>query len=140
MSEGISKFRELLLTDSEFQDKLRTAAETVDGGQTAEEVFSNILSPLAAQYGITATFDEFKEYIRNLSDDSEKMSEEELQQVSGGEGKGVGVSACYAAIGVGFAGGSDFYDDDPNKNRYAGCIVIGAGQGASACVGKGYWS
>ena len=139
MNEGFDKFRELLLTDAEFQAKLGAAAESVDSGMTEEEVFSNVLTPLAAEYGITATFSEFKAYVKSLSESTDPMSPEELEQVAGGEGKGAGVSACYAAIGVGFAGGSDFYDDDPDKNRYAGCIVIGAGQGASACWGKGYW-
>lgn len=68
------------------------------------------------------------------------MNDNELEQVAGGEGKGAGVSACYAGLGVGLGGGSDFYENDPNHNMYAGCIIIGSGQGVSACMGKGYWN
>lgn len=34
MNEGLTKFRELLLTDEEFRTKIRSAAEAYKGEQT----------------------------------------------------------------------------------------------------------
>ena len=120
--EGISKFRELLLTDEEFQQKLQAAGEAYDGDQNEEAVFNNVLVPLAAQYGITATFDEFKTYMEDFS--SAEMSVEEMEQVAGGiakfNGGGLGGEAC-KAIGIG-----------------AGAVGTTAGGGACAFVGLGW--
>ena len=136
MSEGISKFRELLLTDKEFQAKLKAAAEKYDGEQTEEAMFEGILVPLASEYGISATLDELKAYQDSFNDP--EMSSDELQQVAGGskgdwEIYGFGGTLCiYGGVGIGGSGGG---------GAQSGCLVIGgsntAGGGMSECLGYG---
>ena len=126
MNKDLEKFRELLLTDEEFRNKLQTAMETYNGEQTEEAVFNTVLIPLAAEYGITATFSEFRDYIDGLN--GTEMSQDELSQVSGG-GKGYGAIACELyGLGFGFTDGS-----------LAGgaCFVGGMGIRASVCSGEG---
>ena len=125
MNEGLKKFRELLLYDKEFQGKLKAAAESYTGEQTEEAVFNGLLVPLAAEYGVTATFTEFKTYMESLSDNSE-MSREELTQVAGGD-KGFGGTLCkYIGIGGG-------------ATSNGGCLGIGGSNGYNLdlCIGEG---
>ena len=94
MNDGFNKMKELLLSDEEFRGKLKAAYEAYKGDQTDESVFNEVLVPLAAEYGITATYDEYKEYIRSVPDD-EELSPEELDQVAGGDKmKGFGGAVC----------------------------------------------
>lgn len=130
MNQDLQKFRELLITDTDFQQKLQAAAEAYTGDQTEEAVFNSVLVPIASEYGITATFDEFKEYMEKLNSDAE-MSKEELSQVAGGKanGGGLGGALCYGAgIGFGAAAGS---------KSGGGCVVVGAGWGRTVCVTVG---
>ena len=129
MNEWFWKFRELLLTDEEFRAKLNAAMEAYEGDQTEEAIFNNVLVPLAAEYGISATFEEYKAFIDGLRE--EKMSEDELEQVAGGAGKGAGagLAACLGpGVGVGGGGGS---------GAGVGCIVYGVGWGQMDCIGTG---
>ena len=129
--EGISKFRELLLTDEEFQQKLQAAGEAYDGDQNEEAVFNNVLVPLAAQYGITATYDEFKTYVESLS--GTEMSEEELSAVAGGDkanGGGFGALTC-ASLGLGIGGAASTVGGGV-------CVILGLGWKEHGCVGPGY--
>ena len=126
MNKDLEKFRELLLNDKDFQNKLQTAMENYNGEQTEEAAFDAVLVPLAAEYCITATFSEFKDYISGL--DSSEMSQDELSQVAGG-GKGYGAIACELyGLGFGFTDGS-----------LAGgaCFIGGMGIRASVCSGEG---
>ena len=66
--DEIRKFQELMSTDEEFQKKLKDALETYTGEKTDEAVFNQVLIPLASEYGITATYDEYKAYIDQLKD------------------------------------------------------------------------
>ena len=103
--------------------------EAYEGVQTEEAIFNNVLVPLAAEYGISATFEEYKAFIDGLCE--EKMSEDELEQVAGGAGKGAGAGlvACLGpGVGVGGGGGS---------GAGAGCIVYGVGWGQFDCIGMG---
>ena len=127
MNKDLEKFRELLLTDQEFQQKLQDAAEAYTGPQTEETVFDSVLVPIAAEYGITATYDEFKVYMESLNNDTE-LSKEELSQVAGG-GKGGGAVVCIA-VGVGGGGGG-------GNGTGGGCAGIGIGWGAVICSGSG---
>lgn len=126
MNEGIRKFRELLLTDEAFQQKLKAAAESYTGEQTEEALFNGVIAPLAAEYGISGTFDEFKEFVSNPGD--QEMDSAELTQVAGG-GKGAGGSLC---LGVGIGIGQTEDDDKINSH----CIAVGVG-GTGACAGVG---
>ena len=59
----LMKFRELMFTDADFQEKLKKAGEAYTGDKSEKAVFDNVLIPLAKEYGLSATFEEFKEYI-----------------------------------------------------------------------------
>lgn len=111
MNQDIQKFRELLLTDTEFQQKLQAASEAYTGDQSEEAVFNAVLVPIAAEYGITATFEEFHTYISGL--DGAEMSKDELQQVAGGDKYTTSSLTC-DGVGIGFG-------TDENGE----CIVIG---------------
>ena len=124
----ISKFRELLLTDADFQEKVRKAAEAYKGEQDEKAVFDKLLTPIAEEYGLSATFEEFKEYTEAFTDGAaSELSDDELSQVAGG--KGFGAAACAkAGIGIGYA----------SKGGISGaCFIFGGGSGFVACAGVG---
>jgi len=124
---GLEKFRELLLTDEDFRKKLKEASESYTGDKTEEAFFNNTLVPVASEYGISATYDEFKSYMEQLND--QELNSDEIAQVAGGDTKGFGATACYV-IGVGLGNTTDYVG---NK-----CVVVGAGMGgAEACAGDG---
>lgn len=129
MNEELKKFEELLKTDSVFQEKLKTAMESYTGEQTEQAVFGGVLVPLAKEYGISATFEEFKEYVADISTEDRELSEDEVNQVAGGtKGIGIGTTACLG-IGVGLGGN---YGSSTSV-----CAIVGMGGGADACVGEG---
>ena len=122
------KFRELMFTDADFQEKLKNAGEAYTGDKSEKAVFDNVLIPLAKEYGLSATFEEFKEYTKAFTGSAEgELSDDELSQVAGG--KGLGAAACASAgIGIGYA----------SKNGISGgCFVFGYGTGFVACAGVG---
>ena len=130
MNEGLEKFKELLLTDEAFQEKLKTAVENYDGEKTEEAIFHGVIEPVAAEYGITATFDEYKEYMNSLND--EELSKDELTQIAGGklEGIGLGYQSC-RVVGLGVQiGGSE--------GGGGVCTLLGYGWGDTVCCGEGY--
>jgi len=129
MNKDIERFRELLFTDEGFQAKLKTAAEAYTGEQTEEAVFNDLLVPLASEYGITATFDDFKKYLDSIKD--QELSADEIAQVAGGgkDAVGFGASGCLY-VGVGWGGGGE-------SGSAAGCAVVGFGNSAAACAGDG---
>lgn len=125
MNEGLKRFEELVKTDTAFQEKLKVAMESYSGEQTEEAVFETVLVPLAQEYGIAASYEEYLEYMKNISNQDRKLSEDEVSQIAGGT-KGFGSNFCYA---IGFGGGS------------AGgsfCLVIGGGKGTGSCYGEGH--
>lgn len=125
MNEGLQKFRELLLTDEAFQQKLKAALETYNGEQTEEAVFNSVLVPLAAEYGLFATYDEFRDFVS----EDQKMDNEELAQIAGGKTGGIGKNSCLGiGIGIG-AGGGD--------GSGGVCFAIGGGWGDYECLGSG---
>ena len=114
------RFRELFLSDESFQEKLRKAAEAYTGEKDEKAVFENVLVPVAREYGLSATFDEFKEFAGPFSRGADdELSEDELSLVAGGKGDGV-----FACAGPGFGAGSTSERDyvDP-------CFVFGMGIG-----------
>ena len=132
MNKNLEKFQQLLLSDNEFQQKLKSAAESYDGEKTEEAVFANILMPVAQEYGIEITYDEYKEYAANLS--GAKMSDAELAQVAGGDkgtnGGGIVKSNC-TGLGVGYGAGA-------GEKSGGICLLVGIGWGDTTCVGPGY--
>ena len=126
MNHDLEKFRTLLLTDTDFQKKLLAAAETYAGEWTEESFFNAVLVPIASEYGITATFDEFKEYKSGL--ENAEMSKDELQQIAGGklDGGGAGYTSC---DGVGFGFGAT-----GSAGGGGACFIIGGGKGTVSCL------
>ena len=83
--------------------------------------------PLAKEYGIAASFDEFQEYIAGIATTERELNDEEINQIAGGSKvSGFGVEACWA-VGVGVGSTEDG----------STCLAIGAGVGAGACAGEG---
>lgn len=126
------KFQELLNTDAEFQEKLKNAAEQYTGEADAEQVFENILLPLGKEYGLSATFEEFKAYLDNNAGGlSSELSEDELEQVAGGKlnAGGLGVAMC-AVIGFGAGGGA-------GSDGGGLCVAVGIGWNAVECYTVG---
>ena len=133
MISDIQKFWEMMQTDKQVQEKLRAASEAYTGEQTEEAIFEGVLVPVAKEYGISATFEEYKAFLDQLfksqSQGKSQLSEQELEQVAGGSGKetnyGVGAVACYG-FGVGLG------------NPTGLCVGIGVSDGRQgACMGKG---
>ena len=86
------RFQELLSSDAEFQEKYRKSVEAYTGEQDMKAVFENLLLPLAQEYGLSATYDEFYAYTGAFTGDTDvELSEDELQQVAGGKGSGIGL-------------------------------------------------
>ena len=122
----ILKFRELLLSDAEFQEKLRKAAEAYKGETDEKAVFDNVVIPVAGEYGLSATYEEFREYAEAFSKQaSGELSEDELTQVAGGKGDGV-VLCVSVGAGIGRL---------QTIKTKSGCFFLGMGVGI--CVYEG---
>lgn len=138
MKEDLKKFEQLLLTDVEFRKKLSAVSAAYKGEQSEEAVFEGVLVPIAAEYGISVTYEEYKEYIESLLNNKDPMSDDELRMIAGG-GKGIGATACVAGLGVGVGGGSEPKPNKPGSSYYGGCIVVGSGNAVDACWSEGYY-
>lgn len=120
------RFRELFLSDTIFQEKLRKAAEAYTGEKDEKSVFENVLVPVAREYGLSATYDEFKEYIDVFSKETDaELSEDELSQVAGGKGDGA-ILCAIVGLGIGHT---------KLESGTAGCFVLGVGAGICAYEG-----
>ena len=120
------KFRDLLSSDPEFREKFKKAAQVYSGEQDEKAVFDNLLLPLTKEYGLSATYEEFKSYIGTFAGDAEsELSEDELSQVAGGKNSGYGL--CF---GVG--GGDLFGTSEDDYYR-----LICGGVGLAWCPGVG---
>ena len=134
MNNDIIKFQELLLNDQEFQGKLKEAVKDYKGEATEEAFFQEILVPFAEEYGISASYEEYREYIEKRANEASReiLTDDELAQISGGtmgKGSGYGGLAC-SVVGIGLGGGGG------NGNGGA-CYFVGAGWGGTACWGEG---
>ncbi len=102
---------------------MKAALQNYQGEKTGEALFDAVLAPIAAEYGITASFEEFRAYQDQLANDDEALSDDEVAQVAGGDGFGTG--ACYfIGVGLGIQQGNL-------------CILVGCGIGYAACMEKG---
>ena len=116
-------------TDAAFQEKLKAAMESYTGEQSEEAVFEAVLVSLAKQYGISASFEEYKEYVANISTEDRELSQDEVDQLAGGtKGIGIGSTACLG-IGVGLGGNY--------ASSTSVCAIVSIGSGADACVVEG---
>lgn len=131
MKEDLKRFEELLKTDPEFQAKLKAASENYTGDKTLEAVFYNIVEPLAKEYGISGTYEEFEAYLKGVPAEGDaEMGAQELAQVAGG-GKGGGLGAV-TCLGIGIGGGAGGGSDSGGV-----CVGIGFGSGKTECLGTG---
>ena len=131
--ENVKKFLEELSTNKELQEKFMAAQKGYEAeGKGEEEIFEDIVLPIAKEVGYEFTVSEYRAIQRDVM--AEKgMSEEELENVSGGGfcfllGFGKYVGAC-ALIGC-----SDATDDDVVKE------TLTAGVGVTVCssIGVGF--
>ena len=128
MNEGMEKFRKLLLTDEDFRNKLKEAVESYNGEKTEEAVFNNVVVPLAAQYDITATYEEFQSYQEHLANADTELNQDEVAQIAGGKDIwGAGSEVCYY-VGAGCGGTS-----------HGACFLVGGTDGAriETCIIRG---
>lgn len=121
MITDVRKFEELMKTDAGIQDKLRIAAEEFKGDASDEKaVFEGILLPVAEEAGLSASYEEFQEYMKSLAEGPDKeLSMDELSQVAGGKD--------YADEGIGVCFGIGVGDLFGTTKDYRACEVIGAG-------------
>ncbi len=125
----IIKFRELLLSDADFQEKLRKAGEAYTGEKDEKSVFDNVLVPVAREYGLSATYEEVKNYTASFSGEADgELSEDELEQVAGGKGDGA-ILCGIVGLGIGHT---------KLEKGTAGCFVLGVGAGICVCEGITY--
>ena len=114
--------------------------EAYQGERTPEAVFTNVLTPIANEYGITATYDELKAYFEEAAQSSAsangtayELSDEELKALAGGgsgsKGGGLGGTLCIG-VGFGLGGGA-------GKEGGGVCAVVGVGWGCDHCLGEG---
>jgi hypothetical protein len=74
---------EFHICDLSCKQKFRKAAEAYTGEKDEKTIFDNVLTPLAKEYGLSATFEEFKEYAGAFSCGTDgELSEDELSQVA----------------------------------------------------------
>ncbi len=132
------KFRDLLVNDSDFQEELREAAEKYTGEQDEKSVFENLLLPLGQKHGLSATYDEFKEFTGAFAADAQgELSEDELEQVAGGKGGGLIWTKC-VLFGYGIGVGGAVEKTSTGYDTGMGiCIGIGAGGNKVSCAGSG---
>lgn len=156
--ENVVKFFETLANDPVLAEKLAAAdkayAEThkllpEDADETMQTAFRTeagkaIVLPVAEEAGLPFTLEELQAYEEDqirLMD--QKLSLDELDQIAGGEAKGAGAMACFL-LGVGLGGFAarrrhniNFSSGSYRSLDMEGCIIIGFGGGANACMGKG---
>ena len=129
--ENVKKFLEELTTNKELQEKFIVAQKHYEvEGKSEEEVFEDIVLPIAKEAGYEFTINEYRGAQRDAIAES-SISEEELENVSGGW------SGCYvigktsnehtvACFAVGFEKGDCTNKDESKKS--------GAGVGFMICL------
>ena len=133
--ENVKKFLEELSTNKELQEKFMAAQKGYEAeGKGEEDIFSDIVLPIAKEAGYEFTMSEYKNAQRDVM--SEKgISEEELENVSGGGfcfllGFGKYIGAC-SLIGE-CVETNDNADDEGTLTAgvgFTGCRSIGFGLG-----------
>ena len=126
--ENVKKFLEELSTNKELQEKFMAAQKGYEvEGKSEEDIFSDIVLPIAKEAGFEFTDSEYRAIQRDVM--AEKgMSEEELENVSGGW------SVC---VGFGISNSSfsfcALYGYDGEIDTKIG-EESGEGAGANLCV------
>ena len=136
--ENVGKFYEKLAQDAALAEKLNALDKdfaekngaSTDDAAMREKAVDAIIIPLAKEVGLPFTIEELKEYeqeqMQNMT-----LSEDELDQVAGGGGRGVSRSskggskeggAYCAFLGVGFG-------KTTRKGNTAYCFLLGGSDG-----------
>ena len=129
--ENVKKFLEELSTNKELQEKFMAAQKGYEAeGKGEEEIFEDIVLPIAKEAGFEFTDSEYRAIQRDVM--AEKgISEEELENVSGGEviwcfvlgyGDDKAVTAC-------FDHGVSPSTDEHGGFGVSSCYYIGVGVG-----------
>lgn len=130
MNEDLKKFSDLMLNDEEFQKKLAEAASNYKGEQTEKAVFEGIVDPLAKEYGVNITCEDFMEAITQAASADGELINDELAQVAGGSDfGGLGANAC-SIIGAGIGATT-------TPDHTSSCFIIGVGDHIGACFSEG---
>lgn len=97
------------------------------------ESFDNLILPFTKEHGLSASFEEFTEYIGTFAgDNAGELSEDELSQVAGGKGVGIGAINCeYVGLGGGYA---------VSEDGGGVCFLVGVGKGVETCMYYGWGS
>ena len=105
--ENVKKFLEELSTNKELQEKFMEAQKGYEAeGKGEEEIFEDIVLPIAKEAGYDFTISEYKNAQRDVI--AEKgISEEELENVSGGWSVCWGVGISNSPFSMCFTGGAD---------------------------------
>ena len=132
--ENVKKFLEELSTNKELQEKFLAAQKGYEvEGKSEEEIFEDIVLPIAKEAGFEFTDSEYRAIQRDVV--AEKgISEEELENVSGGGFCfliGFGNYAGFCAL-IGSCVETDNADDEGTLTAsvgFTGCSSIGVGLG-----------
>lgn len=129
-TENVKKFYEALEKNKELQEKFMAIQEGYEPkGKSNEEVFQDIVFPVAKEAGYEFTISEFRIVYRNTMAES-GISEEELANVSGGNGGCAWIGVGTGVGGCTILGGA--YDLDEGGKRGEGmylCAFVGLGLG-----------
>ena len=126
--ENVKKFLEELSTNKELQEKLMAAQKGYEAeGKGEEEIFEDIVLPIAKEVGYDFTISEYRAIQRDVM--AEKgISEEELENVSGG-----GDLALCLVFGLATEGGKLGDAAGACLNSGVGTGDISDGFGACVC-------
>ena len=128
--ENVRKFYTELAENKELQEKLKKAEKDFDGdGSDKEAVVQEVLIPVAKEAGYDITVEDIRTYEREKAADK-GISEEELENVSGGSGYceflgfGTGGGVCLAV-------GANGDTEDGYETGYGiyVCCFVGIGGG-----------
>ena len=127
--ENVKKFLEELSTNKELQEKFMAAQKGYEAeGKGEEEIFEDIVLPIAKEAGFEFTDSEYRAIQRDVM--AEKgMSEEELENVSGG-------GFCFL-IGFGKSEGACVFIGECVKTNGERTLTAGVGDTVCSAIGFG---
>lgn len=120
--ENVKKFSQEVLANKELQEKIMAAQKDYDvEGKSEEEIFEDILLPIAKETGFEFTISEYKSAQRDTMAEKE-LSEEELENVSGG---GWNCFIFGESLGICVGPGAEYQEED-SHGIYV-CVALGFG-------------
>ena len=129
--ENVKKFYDEISKNKELQEKFIAVQKGYETeGKSEEEIFEDILLPIAKEAGYEFTMSEYQEVQRDAMAE-EGISEEELENVSGGWSGclGIGVSSDLAICT--FIGSDDKETSNIDGGGLLMCFFVGIGLGGT---------